>query len=545
MGLGHAISDFIFLGEKSQRQRNRGEEATPVSGLSGPLGRVGLVAVFLILLAALMRGQIFQGSYFRALSDGNRVRKVPIHAPRGIIYDRNGTALVSNLPSYRLKNCRPTGQCEISVISKAQAIELQAKGLDDNQTLELDSTRNYIYGPATAHLLGYTGYLGDIVVGRGGLEEQYERTLSGRDGEEVIEVDALGNKLRTLATVLPESGKDLNTNIDIAVQKTAYESIREVIGAVVVTEPNTGAVLALASSPSFDPEHVADYLTDKNQPLFGRAISGTYPPGSTFKIITATAGLETGKITESTEITDPGILIIGPYKFPNWKYLRDGGTQGTLNVVSAIQKSNDIFFYRVGEWVGVDGLVDWAKRFGLASKLGIDLPGEATGSLPNRTDWYLGDTYHLAIGQGDLLVTPLQVNRWTSVIGSNGKICQPMVVGTGGCKDSGISQKTLGLVKQGLVAACSPGGTAWPLFGFAVHGSQYQIACKTGTAEFGDPKDRTHAWLTAYAPVCAEATAGKACQPQIAVTVLIEAGGEGDTAAAPIVKKILETWFTK
>lgn len=554
MGIG-TLGDFVVSGQPRRKHRIGGEGGTSLAPF---LWRPICVSLFLILLAGLFRAQIFQGTYFRALADGNRVRKIVIHASRGTIYDRNGVALTVNLPSYRLKSCQDVGGCETQLISKEQAIGLQASGLKEGQSLELDSARNYPYGPVTAHLLGYvsqisaeelhfqTGYSSGDVIGRGGLEEEYEGLLRGKNGEEIIEVDAMGKKLRTLSTVPPVAGKDIATGIDISVQKTAYEALKDVRGAAVATNPQTGEVIALVSTPSFDPNVFTDWslspdyrankisavLSDASHPLFDRAISGTYPAGSTFKIVTATAGLETGKITESTQITDPGILIIGPYKFPNWLYLRGGGTQGTLNVVGAIAKSNDVFFYRVGEWVGVDDLVNWSKKFGLAAKLGIDLPSEAAGNLPkNSPSWYLGDTYHLAIGQGDLLVTPLQVNRWTSVIGSGGKICQPFVYGKSNCRDMGLSKKTIDLVKDGLVAACSPGGTAWPLFNF-----NPQVACKTGTAEFGDPKDRTHAWLTAYAPVD---------KPNIVVTVLVEAGGEGDTVAAPIVKKILEAWFNR
>lgn len=534
-----------------------------IGGIKSLVWKPVVVAVFLVLLANLLRIQLFQGDYFRVLSDGNRVRRVLVHASRGIIYDRNGVPLTVNLPSYRLKTCPDIGQCEMGLISKSQAIELQSRGLSSGQSLELDSTRSYPYGPATAHLLGYVSpisaeelasrkdYLPGDVIGRGGLEQEYESQLRGKDGEEVVEVDALGKKLRVLATILPLPGQDIYTGIDSSIQRTAYEQIKDQVGAVVATDPLTGVVLAMVSSPSFDPNVFTDWslpgdyraikvkalLSDASRPLFDRAIAGTYPAGSTFKIVTATAGLETGKITESTEITDPGILIIGPYKFPNWLYVRNGGTQGTLNVVSAITKSNDIFFYRVGEWVGVDDLSDWALKFGLANQLGVDLPGEAAGRIRSKPDWYLGDTYHLAIGQGDLLVTPLQVNNWTSVIASGGKLCKPHVANnkqqiTNNCKDLGISAKTLNLVKQGMVGACSPGGTAWPLFDFSI-----QIACKTGTAEFGDPaKGGTHAWLTAYAP------SGK---PQVAVTVIVEGGGEGSDVAAPMVKKILEMWFTK
>lgn len=474
--------------------------------------KVTIVAGFLLLLTTLLQVQIYMGGYYRDLAEGNRIKEVPIHAARGIIFDRNGVALVSNSAAFRFNKNR---------ISKDQAIALEAKG----ELPEQDSYRAYLFGPALAHVLGYVDGEGN---GQGGVEEKYDRVLRGKDGKQLVEVDAQGKSLRAVSTIGPETGNNITLTIDAQLQREAASLIEGKKGAVVVSDPQTGEILVLASSPSFNPEQVADYLTSKDQPFFNRAISGVYPPGSTFKIVTATAGLETGKITEKTTIDDPGILIIGSYKFPNWLYLRNRGTQGTLNVVSALQKSNDIFFYRVGEWVGVDQLSNWAAKFGLGNALGIDLPGEAAGIIRSKTEWYLGDTYHLAIGQGDLLVTPLQVNAWTNVIANGGKLCRPYAAGKINCKDLGISKSTLNLVKGGLVAACKPGGTAWPLFGM-------DVACKTGTAEFGDPRNRTHAWLTAFAPVE---------KPQIAVTVLVEGGGEGSDVAAPIVKKILEQYMT-
>ncbi len=588
MSLGQSLGDFISADRSIFQRRFRlgkmGEEGD-FSEFRLVFLRVLAAGSFLILFGALFQVQIFKGEYYRGLAEGNRIAEVPIHAPRGIIFDRNGVALVSNLPAFRLRTCRKEGDCEARIISKDQAIALEAQGLAASQTLEVDSGRFYPYGKSFAHILGYVsevskdelstlvGYSPGDKMGREGVEESYNSLLLGKDGKELVEVDASGQKLRTLSTVEPIPGQNLTLSIDADLQKVAYQQIEGKKAAVVATDPKSGAVLALASSPSYDPNIFTDLsleseyrnaqiraiFSDSSQPLFNRAISGTYPAGSTFKIVTALAGLESGKIDENFTIDDPGILVIGPYKFPNWKYLRDGGTQGVLNVVGALQKSNDIFFYEVGGKVEVDLLGQYARKVGVSEKLGIDLPGEAAGLFPdaawrnnNSRSWYLGDTYHLAIGQGDLLVTPLQDNAWTAVIGNGGKLCIPSVLGRDSgdkiqetsqetrCKDLGISQKTIGLIRQGMVAACQPGGTAYPLFGFKDgNGNPVAIACKTGTAEYGDPQGRTHAWLTAFAP---------AKEPTIALTVLVEGGGgggEGSDVAAPIAKKILEEWFAK
>jgi penicillin-binding protein 2 len=548
------LGDFISFDNRRTRRRSRDDSGGPDVFLRLSFIRLVLVTAFLVLLAAIIRTQLFAGAYYRELANGNRIRQIPIHAPRGIIYDRNEIPLTANLPSFRLND---------QTISKDQAISLEASGkLPEGQNLEIDSSRSYLFGPAFAHVLGYVSEidaaelkakpayaLGDKI-GRGGVEEQQEATLRGLDGRELAEVDALGKKLRVLSTVPPVPGKNIRLSIDAALQQAAFREIAGKKAAVVATDPQTGEVLALVSTPSFDPNVFTDLslsgsdrarelgqiFTDPAQPLFDRAIAGTYPPGSTFKIVTATAGLETGAISATTLIEDTGVLVVGPYKFPNWKWLAGGGVEGNLDVVGAIQKSNDIFFYKVGELVGIDDLVAWAKKYGLGGRLGIDLPGEAAGLVRNDRDWYLGDTYHTAIGQGDLLVTPLQDNTWTNVIASGGKLCRPHVAGAPVCRDMGLKPETVSLIRRGMMAACAPGGTAYPLYGFKVNGKTIALACKTGTAEYGDTAaGKTHAWLTVFAP---------AEKPEITLTVLVEGGGEGSDVAAPIAKKILEKFFS-
>lgn len=466
----------------------------------------------MVLLAALVNNQIFSGSYYRNLANNNRIRNVPIHAPRGIIMDRNNIPLTANLPSFRFKN---------SSVSKDQAIELEAAGKQP----EVDSKRSYLYGAVFAHVIGYI----QEFTGQDGLEKYYEKLLRGTDGKELLEVDATGKKLRTISTLKAIPGANLTLSLDFYLQKEAYNALGNRKGAVIVSKPQTGEILALVSGPSFDPDKIGDFLNSLDQPLFNRSISGTFPPGSTFKLITATAGLETGAINKNTIIEDTGVLVIGPYKFPNWKWLKSGGVEGNLDIVGAIAKSNDIFFYKTGEWIGIDNLINWAKRFGLGLKLGVDLPGEAAGLIKKDRDWYLGDTYHFAIGQGDLLVTPLQMNAWTNVIANGGKLCKPHLFGSEDCKDLGIKKENIELVKKGMIAACSPGGTGYVLFGFVP-----QVYCKTGTAEFGN-EDKTHAWFTAFAQ---DLPAGR----QVSVTVLVEGAGEGSDIAVPIAKKIFEKW---
>ena len=513
---------------------------------------------------------IVKGGYYRELSEGNRVKEQVLRAPRGIIYDRHGQVLARNTPVYRWQTADGSWQ----ILSREKALAIEAKGGTEAAQLEIDLAREYPWGGILAHVLGYTGEvtpeememnpptggekwrMGDWV-GRTGVEEQSEETLKGIDGKELIETDALGTKIKSLGKIDPKPGRDLTLALDLSLQKVAAEALGEKTGAILVSDPQTGEILTLYSSPSFNPNILtAQILTDPNRPMFDRAISGLYPPGSTFKIVTAATGLETGKINSQTKIEDVGEITIGPYRFPNWYWTQYGRKEGSLDILSAIKRSNDIFFYKVGEWVGIRQLADWAAEFGVGKTLGIDLPGEAAGVMPTPEwrkkvrgeDWFLGDTYHVAIGQGDLQVTPLQMNFWTSVIANGGKLCQPTIIknekiktknDNEKCKDIGLKKETIDLIREGMREACSPGGTGWPLFEFGVRSSEFgerkiPVACKTGTAEYGDAKGRTHAWFTIFAPVD---------EPEITVTVLVEGGGEGSNVAAPIAKKILEEWF--
>jgi penicillin-binding protein 2 len=547
--------------------------------------------LFFILFSRLFFLQIISGSYYKYLSDTNRIKAVIIHAPRGVVFDRNGIPLTFNLPGFReLINGKTV------LLSKTQALAKIAGG---NQNLEVDSLRNYPKRQAFAHVLGYIGQIspeeikspefagyrpGDLV-GKMGLEQEYEALLKGVDGRQLYEVDAMGRPVRKLGQDDPISGQNIVTTLDQKLQLAAVSAIKDIKkGAVVVSSPK-GEILALVSKPDFDPnlftmgkdyqasnssyqtldELMSDY---KDKPFLNRSISGVYPPGSTFKLVVAAAGLMDNTIDENWEITDTGILTVGSFSFSNWYYTGYGGTDGQVNVVKGIKRSNDIFFYKLAEKVGVDKVSKTALKFGLDKKLGIDLAGEASGTVPTPEwklkeigeQWYLGDTYHYGIGQGFLLTTPLQVNGWTQVIANGGTEYVPHLLKN---YESRIMNKGLlnsnatELIRQGMIEACSPGGVAWPFFDYRVKNSKLVIdgknilgvdaasgaadmrhvvvACKTGTAETTiDAKP--HAWITLFAP---------AYNPQIVVTVLSENSGEGSNIAAPIAKKILDEWFSR
>lgn len=557
---------------------------------------VAVALVFIIVFAKVFYLQIIKGPYYRYLAESNRIKSVPIHAPRGVIFDRNGQSLVFNIPGFRRVNKGKT-----DLLSKDDALSLIAKGAKD---LEVDSLRSYPHSDSVSHLLGYVGQVseddlkseifssynsGDLV-GKTGIERQYEGLLRGVDGSELVEVDAKGNAVRKLGQTDPLAGRDIKLNLDIKIQEAVHLAMENVKkGAVIVSTPK-GEILALYSKPTFDPnlftmgkgykvsspssyEKVEDILTDsQGQPLLNRAISGIYPPGSTYKLVVAATGLETGEITDSFYVEDTGVLRVGAFSFANWYFTNYGRTDGSVNVVKGIKRSNDIFFYKLAEEIGITKLNLFAEKFRLGRPLGIDLDGEEEGVMPNpkwkeeniNEPWYLGDTYNYGIGQGYILTTPLHVNAWTQAIANEGVLYAPKIIKSGNPRkltDDFLGRETISLIRQGMIESCEEGGVAWPFFGFKVKNKDLKIdgknyleapqattssdfkdyrrvvvACKTGTAEQGGEDALPHAWITLYAP---------SYKPEIVVTVLAEESGEGSNIAGPIAKKIVEAYFTK
>ncbi|MEK7129667.1 MAG: penicillin-binding transpeptidase domain-containing protein [Patescibacteria group bacterium] len=623
MKLGKAFSDSLIIEQKKEKRPGKDESGSWWLGAGRALMMSTVLFVALFVLAwRLFALTVVDGGRWRLLADGNRTRELVAHAPRGILLDRTGKPLVVNTPQYRLIAPCDGGRQECrQQLSKEQGEAIAAAGLPAGTFLEVDYQRQYPYGEALAHVLGYTGELSEDElaaeyynlrgykrgdrVGRMGAEATFEERLRGRDGRELVEVDAEGKILRSLGRDPEVPGEDIALSLDGGVSRIAAQAFPAgARGAVVVSKPATGEILAIYSSPSYSPNAFSvglsrsdyDRLTDDEAtPLFNRAIGGVYPPGSTFKLVTAVAGLEEGVITDTTTVEDSGVLTIGPYRFPNWYFAQYGKTEGAVGIVKALQRSNDIFFYKAGEWLGITKLTQWAKRLGIGAPLGVELAGEAGGLMPDpawknahftseadrqarNNEWYLGDTYHVAIGQGYLLTTPLQVNSWTNIIANNGKLCRPTITRTQNsmtrtqrenCKDIGIKKETIDLITEGMQKACEPGGTGWPLFGFGIHKLdqldqldklvKIPMACKTGTAEFGDPNNKTHAWFTAFAPLPKLDSGNQYIksdqdsrnqtviigEPEISVTVLVEGAGEGSSVAAPIAKKILEEWFSR
>lgn len=523
-----------------------------------------VLLIFFILLGRLFQLQVIQGKENRFLANNNRIARIKIEAPRGLILDRNGEVLADNEPLYVLSE----GVDNLKEISREEALALQTQKQDQN--LKILLKRRYPEGSIFAHALGYIsevteqemkeekldlkGYGLGSLTGRVGLEAQYEELLKGREGSVLAEVDTQGKIVRRMGRILPSPGKILTLALDKNLQKTAAEAMGNKKGAIIASNPQTGEILTFYSSPSYDPNIFLDkkdrtevlrvIRDEENLPLLNRVIAGLFPPGSTFKIITSIAGLEEKKIDAKTTILDTGVIYYGAFKYSNWYFTSQGKTDGEINVVKALARSNDIFFYKLGEMLGIEKLNYWADKFGINQKFGIDLPGELPGFMATPEwkqkvrgeSWFLGNTYHMSIGQGDLDLTPLGVNMMTNVVAAGGKLCQPRMLKIGAentpyvseCKEIEIKKEYLDLVKRGMIGACFPGGTAGSFFNF-----EPQVACKTGTAETGDGKT-THAWFTVFAP---------ADNPEISLTVLVERGGEGSSVSAPIAKQILEEYL--
>lgn len=597
MKVGHAFGDHI----KTEKIKRRTYDFTHIISLRHTILLIGIIGVSSILLFRIVFVQLVRGEYYQALSDVNRTRTKIIHAPRGIIFDRNNIPLVFNIPGYRKIDGK-----NIELLSHDQAVTKIAVGAKD---IEVDSLREYPFKEAMSHVIGYIGQINEEqlkepefatyqlndLVGREGVEKQYEHTLRGIDGKQLLEVNALGQVVRTLGQTDPVAGQDIHLTLDSRLQVAAYSAMDQVKKGALIAQTPDGQILAMVSKPSFDPNlftldktyhratdsgymKVSDILLDGDgQPLLNRVISGTYPPGSTFKIVAAAAGLENKVIDGNYSVEDTGVITIGTFSFANWYFTEYGKKeQGPVEVKRAIARSNDIFFYKLADLLKVERLSATAAKFGIGEKLGVDIEGEASGILPTKEwkqkhigeQWYTGDTFHYGIGQGYLLTTPLQVNAWAEIVANDGTLYRPRLLKNDKPKaieSHIITETTRKLIQDGMIAACTTGGTAYPFFNFTVKnpdlvidnknyfaveqasGSaqsksidpgmrRISVACKTGTAQQGGEKDNPHAWMTLYAP---------AENPQIVVTVLNEASGEGADHAAPAARKVLEEWFSQ
>ncbi|HVT15906.1 MAG TPA: penicillin-binding protein 2 [Thermoanaerobaculia bacterium] len=578
------------------------------------IGRVRVMAgVATGLLAAVASGfwfvQIAQGDYYRELAENNRLRKLPITAPRGLIFDRRGRLLVENLPSYNLMLDRsrstdlprslefaartlgrPLANFEELLeryrgvpdfkpvlvaenLTLSEVARLAAKGLEYPEfEVEVQHLRLYRHREQTAHVIGYIGEateqeidrsgglyaVGDLV-GKKGIEQTYDTQLRGKDGERVVVVDSRGQLLREYGRKPSLPGKNLTLTIDLDLQQEAARWLDgpEKVGAIIAMDPRNGELLALVSSPSFNSNLFARrlqvdewqaMLAAPNQPLENRTLQNAYSPGSTFKIVMATAGLSEHVIDENTRVHCSGGITIYGHPFRCWR--KEG--HGSVNVRQALQRSCDVFFYTLGQRLNIERIARYARLFGLGAPTGIDIGGEKRGLVPDmawslatrKTRWYGGETISVAIGQGPVLLTPLQSAAMTAIVANGGFRVVPHLVKDAPVKPAErvpLDEHALRVVREGLWAVVNePGGTA---YGSArVPGAD--VAGKTGSVQVVAQKTRIkakdlpfkyrdHGWFTSFAP---------AGEPKLVVTVFTEHGGTGHDAA-PIAKALYEKFF--
>lgn len=574
-------------------------------------------AIFFVLLLRLWHLQILSVKDYQNMSENNRLRFVPVAASRGTILDRNGNVMVKNRPSFSLavvpqevKNKeelfdlltsligldrtelaarweKGAGRAKYYPVVLASNISRdQVEIIEENKLrlpgveIEMKPVREYVQGTLASHLFGYISEVsenelnsnefklynpGDYI-GKNGIERSLEKELHGSDGGRQLEVDARGRVLRTISESYPEVGNSVVLTIDATIQEKAEKAFGEQAGAAVAMDVNSGEVLAFVSNPGFDPSLFSGkmppdiwkgYLEDKRRPLENKALSGQYPPGSTFKIITALAGLQQNKIDSNTHVNCTGSYTFANTTFKCWN--KRG--HGTTNLKKSLRESCDVFYYQLGEQLGVDAIAAMSGKFMLGSALGIGLNNEKKGLIPTSewkkqrfgTRWYRGETLSVAIGQGYVLMTPIQLASMISTVATDGLIYRPhlvkKIVDIEGKTVREIKPELLGkanipaqhfkLVKEGLFAVVNePGGTG----GVARIGDA-TVAGKTGTSQVIKMRDsnkqtpyqfRDHALFVAFAPYD---------KPEIAVSVVVEHGEHGGSAAASVARIILRAYF--
>ena len=566
------------------------------------------VLVIAVLIGRAAYLQIYQGEYYAGLADGNRIRIVPSMAPRGTFYDRNGELLVTNRPGFSVSLLPLTAPISDDVIARLSDLlkvptdEIKTKiaghsgfnpiriktdvtpdivSIIEEQksqypgvVIEVTPIRDYILKQEGAHTFGYVseindtelekmkdeGYKSGDIIGKFGIQKIYDKELRGENGGQQVEVDVSGKPVQILGRKEPVPGDDLELTIDIKLQQAAEKAVDEQLtqigahaAAAVVMNPQTGEILAMVSRPAFDPNLFAHGISSKDwnqlnnnpyHPMDNKTITGEYPPGSTFKIVTGTAALTEGVVTPDEQIFDSGHHWIIP------KGNADGEALGWLNFRSALAHSDNVYFYEMGNRLGIDRLEKYARMFGLGAKTGIDLPYEASGLVANRRykeknfddgEWYLSETFDAAIGQGFNLVTPLQAAMVMGEIAADGKRYKPHVVNRIIAPDGSVvkdfqpellsqldvPEEDIKLVQDGLHDVTKYGTAASSFRGFTV-----DIAGKTGTAE--NSQGRDHGWFVAYGPFD---------NPNVVVAVIVENGGYGSQSAVPIGRKILEAAF--
>lgn len=576
--------------------------------------RVGLLLVVALLGLRLWHLQIREGPYYRDLSENNRTRLVLLEPARGLIYDRHGVLLANNVPSFSLYVTLEDVKDREALIQQlstllgfdptlvrkkmtARGSKLLPRKIKDRMTLrdamlvesnrldmpgvmiQVESQRNYPGGVTAAHLLGYVGEISadqlekpefvDLhqgsIVGQYGVEKSYDRHMRGMAGQKNVEVDALGHEKKAVVVERPQAGNDLYLTIDVRLQKVAEDLLGGEYGAIVALDPNSGDILAMASRPGFDPNVLSRELTakqwveivqDEGRPLNNRASQGQYPPGSIFKIPMAVAALETKTMSPSSTVFCNGGYQFGKRLYHDWK----ASGHGYVDLHDALVHSCDVYFYTIGQRMGIDVMAEFGKDFGLGKATGVELPSERAGIMPSTAwkqkakneQWLPGETISAAIGQGYVTVTPLQMASLVGTVANNGVSYRPRLVQAVMDRTLGNLQElpavprgkinakpeTFRVIKDALADVVTKGTAT------RAKSSMVTIGGKTGTAQVAalrtgpeeniPKKFRDHAWFVAFAPVES---------PKIAVAVLAEHMGHGGAAAAPLAKEVIETYM--
>jgi penicillin-binding protein 2 len=600
-----------------------GRSAQPVAGFER---RLAALILFISILFLGLAGyfwflQITGHDRYQRLSDNNRIRLVEMPATRGIVRDAGGVILADSTPSYNLvvipEDMEKDREEEVRRLALLLELDPQrtmerlreyageapyravplAYNLDEGKValfevsrdsfpgavLRIEPRRYYPFGKTAAHVLGYVGEVsrdqlkagefpgarrGDIV-GKYALERNYDWYLRGHDGGRQVEVDARGRELAVLGITDPVPGADLSLTIDLELQKLLEAELAEKRGAGVILDIRSGAVLAMASEPAFDPNEFSigisraqwdEIVKDPGHPLQSRAISGLYPPGSTFKVVTAMATLMEETVEPDQEIRCRGSYRFGRRTYRDWKL----SGHGKVDFFRSLVESCDVYYYQAGEKLGIDRLASWGRVMGLGQATGIDLPGEKDGLMPSSVwklrargeQWYDGETLSVAIGQGYLLATPLQMASLYATIARSGEVLQPYIVNSAQTVNGEelyfrepslvrrlpVEEEVWQRIREGLAGVVSdPKGT-----GRGARVRDFPVAGKTGTAQVvrlqEGPRDeddevpyefRDHGWFAAYAP---------AEDPAVAAAVVVEHGGNGSSSAAPIVRKLFEKY---
>src|SRR5438876_4117270 len=572
---------------------------------------VAVMGAFLVIVGQLWYLQVLEGGHFLDASDKNRIRIRPVAAPRGILFDKNGVPLVDNRPAFTLslipRELPREDQNRDAVLGRvASLLQIPYQELAESVTrvppdsflpvrvrrgltledmakveewklelpgviVEVEPQRTYPNSRFAAHLLGYVREASDEqlkggryrrgdMVGQTGLERLLDEFLRGKDGGERIEVDAMGRQIRLVQSTEPHPGAQVITTIDRRVQEVAEKAMEGKAGAIVVMDPRNGDVLAMVSTPSFQIDRFTGtidrnawlrVMQDPNHPLLNRTIQSMYPPGSIFKMVVTAAGLQEGSLTPSDRVTCTGEFHLGNWTFRDWK--KEG--HGSVDLMKGIRDSCDVFFYNAGLKVGAPAMAKWALAFGFGAPTGIEFGSEKPGLIPQPKmskkgkpmSWHAGETVNMSIGQGQVLVTPMQVARMMAAIANGGVLWKPRLVQRIERPEKGVvwgdagsvtghvdlSPMVLAFLRQSLWAVVNDGGT-----GVAARIPGLDIAGKTGTAQTvansKSEKGQDHAWFAAFAPVK---------DPEVVVIVLVERGGKGGEVAAPIARQILNAIF--